>query len=246
MLNTFSKNIHSAGICNGRLALLCALLLLVSACGKSKNDGDKQNTVELPTDTTLNLFCADVGLFNETCVLDDPDNPYAKTPFTIEVVREGEDGFNLGKFQLADDAPGPKALFYVWATAMARAPSGENQYYTARALHQLYTASESEVIRLQAIRAFRSALDNFFDSATFFPAGFLGLPEDETPAFPLMINSLTAQQLALPTDLPLFDPDSLTNNEFFARETMGSWGFTWVGLIDGGPAGLISGPVFEN
>ena len=251
MITTFSKKIHSAGNRIGRLVLIGALVLLVSACGKSSSDGDKENKVKLPTDTRLDLYCADVGLFNETCVLDDPDNPYARTPFAFEVVLEGEDGFNLGKFQLAADvADNPKAFFYLWATALARAPTGENQYYTALALHQLYTASQSEVIRIQTIRAYRSTLDNFFDSNTFFEADFLLTPPPEGIFFPRMTRELTAEQLAVPgANLPLFDPDDTLNNEFFARETMGGWGYTWIGMIDpdgAGPVPPASGPVYKN
>lgn len=251
MINTFSKNTHSSGTCNWRLALTCSLILLVSACGKDSSDGDERNTVELPTDTTLDLYCADAGLFNETCVLDDPNNPYARTPFAVDDP-ENEDGFNAGKFQLAADAAGnPKALFYLWATALARAPTGENQYYTALSLHQLYTASESETIRTQTLRAYRSTLDNFFDSNTFFEADFLPSPPDEGLFFPRLTRELSAEQLAVPgSNLPLFDPDDAGNNEFFARETMGSWGYTWIGMIDPDGPGVgappASGPVYKN
>jgi hypothetical protein len=249
MKDTCTKNAHLARPITWRLALTCSMLLLISGCGVDSGDGEVRTSVELPTDNVLNLYCADIGLNNETCVLDDPDNPYARTPFTTgdpDVV----DDFNTAKFALARDVVGnPKATFYVYATALARAPSGENQWYTARALHELYTASGSDLIKNQAIRAYRSNLDNFFDSATFFVANFLPAPPPGGIAFPVLIRELTAADLAMtPTGFtPLFFPADAGNNEFFARETMGGWGYTWLGMLDG-PGGPLTlpGPVEKN
>lgn len=250
MKHTFAKNAHPARTNSWRLALTCSLLVMLVGCGKNSSDGDERNTVALPTDATLDLYCDDVGLFNETCVLDDPDNPFAKTPFAVDDP-DNEDGFNAGKFNLAAGLAGnPKALFYLWATALARAPTGENQYYTALSLHQLYSVSESEVIRRQTIRAYRSTLDNFFDSNTFFEASFLPAPPPEGLFFPRLTRELTAENLAVPGGvLSLFDATDAGNNEFFARETMGSWGYTWIGMIDpdgAGPVPPASGPVYKN
>jgi hypothetical protein len=225
------------------------MLLLLSACGVDSGDGDVTNTLAIPTDNELNLYCADIGLYNETCVLDDPDNPYARTPF-FNLDPADEDQFNSTKFALATAVAGnPKALFYLYATAQARAPSGENQWYTARALHELYTSSGSDLIRLQTIRAYRSALDNYFDSATFFVAGFLPSPPPGGVAFPVLIRELTAQDLSLtPTGFtPLFDPADVDNNQFISRETLGSWGYTWVGMVCGPACAFtLPGPVSKN
>ncbi len=248
MTNRFIKNAHIAVPKIRWIALLGTLVLLIAGCGKDSGDGEVRNFVELPVDNVLNLYCADIGINTETCVLQDPGNPYALTPFAT-MDPDDEDAFNTAKFALASAAPSPKALFYVYATALARAPSGENQWYTARALHELFSASGSDLTKDQAIRAYRSNLDNFFDSATFFEATFLGAPPPGGLFFPILIRELTAQDLAMtPTGFtPLFDSADAGNNEFAARQTMGGWGYTWVGMLDG-PGGPLTlpGPVTRN
>lgn len=253
MLNKFRRNAHLTGSKVRRLAIVCSMLLLAAGCGKDSGDGEVRNSLELPdaTDFVLNLYCADIGLFTETCVLDDPDNPYARTPFiTDDPTLEDDEQFNAAKFALAAAVAGnPKATFYVYATALARAPTGENQWYTARALHELFSASGSDLIKDQAIRAYRSVLDNFFDSATFFEATFLGSPPPGGLFYPILLRELTAQDLSLtPTGYtPLFDPADAGNNQFAARETLGGWGYTWVGMVEGGGGGFqIPGPVSRN
>ena len=135
---------------------MASLLVLLTACGGGEG-GYEVNEVKLPVEYTLNLYCEDAGIANSRCILDDPENPYARSLVNDET-----------KFQLYDDSPSAKSDFYLWATALARAPVGENQYYTALSLHDLYTQGGSEVARDQAKRAYRSLLDNYFDSVTFF------------------------------------------------------------------------------
>ncbi len=261
MLNTFRKNAQLTGSKGRQIAIVCSLLLMATGCGKDSDDGEVRNAVALPTDFVLNLYCVDIGINDNTCVLDDPDNPYARTPFTTgnadPDAEEGED-FNAAKFALYEAAPSSKARFYVMATALARAPNGENQWYTARALHELYTDSGSDLIKGHTIRAYRSVLDNFFDSATFFVANFLPSPPPGGITYPIKLRERTAADLALtpgaPCGLnpaactPLFDPADADNNQFAARETMGGWGYTWNGLAAGPPGGAptVIGPVTKN
>jgi hypothetical protein len=110
-----------------------------------------------------------VGIAAETCVLDDPENPFRTVP-TNEYDVNFPDAET--KFDLANNIPvgptGAKARFYLWATALARRPSGENQWYTARALHELFDANSDPIVHDQALKAYRSVLDNFFGSVTFF------------------------------------------------------------------------------
>ena len=247
MINKF-RNSAQSGNHSWKLVIAASLVLTLAGCGKDSGDGTVSNALQLPTDTLLNLYCADIGIGNNRCVLDDPENPYARTPFvTMDPTDENE--FNTAKFALAEAAPSPKAKFYVYATALARAPSGENQWYTARALHELFTASESELIKDQTIRAYRSVLDNFLDQATFFEADFLLSPPEEGLVYPVLVANLTADDLANTPGgfTPLFDPDDAENNKFAARESMGGWGFTWAGMLQGpAGAGLVSGPVTKN
>ena len=153
-----------------KLLALVAAVLTMSACSeRGASDGTVINQIILPTDTLLNLACADAGIGFEKCVLDDPENPFARVA-TPEFNVNDPDAET--KFDLANNIPagptGAKARFYLWATALARFPSGENQWYTAQALHELFDANSDELIRVQALRAYRSVLDNFFGSVTFF------------------------------------------------------------------------------
>ena len=152
-----------------KLALLAAAVLLSGCSEQGASDGTLINEILLPTDTLLNLACADAGVGFETCVLGDPENPFAKVA-TPEFNVNDPDAAT--KFELANSIPagptGAQARFYLWATALARFPSGENQWYTARALHELFDANSDTLIQEQALKAYRSMLDNFWGSVTFF------------------------------------------------------------------------------
>jgi len=146
------------------LRVIAASLMAVSlaAClGDSGADnGQVVNTVELPTDAFTYLYCPEVGVGEENCVLFDPGNPYVRASVTDDT-----------KFQLADDAPSAKSRFYLWSTALARNPRGENQFYTADSLHSIFSLEASVLAQDQAKKAYRSVLDNFFGSVTFSEAG---------------------------------------------------------------------------
>jgi hypothetical protein len=90
---------------------------------------------------------------------------------------------------------GAKARFYFWATALARRQSGENQFYTALALHELYDANQDPLIRDQALKAYRSVLTNFFGSVTVFTCCPGLSPDGEPVPFPVGLNELTADAL---------------------------------------------------
>lgn len=192
------------------ISIPAALVFLLAGCNGG-DDGDEANEVNLPTDTVLTLFCPDVGLSGEKCILDDPENPFANSNVNDET-----------KFDLAGDLPSAKAAFYMWGTALALSPSGENQYYTALSLHELFTQGGSELARQQALRAYRSALDHYFNSVTFF--------KQETPFgdtfYPASVRQLIGDNIYSPDDMnlaPLFDLD----NQLYALETFGEWGYTY-------------------
>ena len=157
----------------------------LSACESPKDsDGVVFEQIVLPTDLVLDLACADAGVGFEPCVLEDPANPFALVP-TFEFNRNNPNG--PSKFDLNNRIPagptGAKARFYLWATALARSPSGENQWYTAQALHELWDAAGDPLIQDQALKAYRSVLDNFYGSSTFFEFG------------PVTLNEVTADNL---------------------------------------------------
>lgn len=145
-----------------RYSLLASLLLLVG-CNAGDGSGTPTSSVSLPTDTALDLYCEDVGINTNTCVLDDPANPYARSLIN-----------DTTKWVLHNASPSAKSRFYLWATALAKSTTGENQYYTALALHELYTeggSTPSTNAQAQAKKAYRSLLDNFYSSLTYYTAG---------------------------------------------------------------------------
>ncbi len=216
-----NRNAHMKGRNLHYLLLVGVLTLVLGACGVDESDGDKRNAVALPTDDTLpfDLHCSDIGIYPNTCVLDDPNNPYARS-----IISEDS------KHDLDADAPSATARFYLWATALARGAGapGENQFYAALNLHRMWAASNSELTRLQALRAYRAYLDNFFDSATFFE-----IPVDSGDFFPFSLNEFTGEMLFDPVDINntfnstrLFNPDPNINRDMASME-VGSWGYLY-------------------
>ena len=176
--------------------------LVAGGCEAPGNsDGEIINTIVLPTDVVLNLACENVGIHPETCVLGDPENPFVTTTIIeFDLNSPGADN----KFDLFNSIPagptGAKARFYFWATALARRPSGENQFYTALALHELFDAnsnvlSQDELAREQALKAYRSVLDNFFASVTVFECCPAASPTGDPVQFAIPLNELTADNL---------------------------------------------------
>ena len=217
----------------GVAILLMGLAAMITAgCSGERDAGDGRviNTIQLPTDVVLNLACEDVGIAGETCVLDDPENPYASTTIIEFSVDDPGNKFDL--FNAIPAGPtGAKARFYFWATALAGRQSGENQFYTALALHELFDAnsnaiSKDELIRAQALKAYRSVLDNFFSSVTIFTCCPGASPDGQTPvAFAIPLNELTADNLYR-TDATgyqrLVEGDPLLVQELFV-----DWGYTY-------------------
>ena len=241
---TGRKNAHLTRPISWRLALVCSMLLLISGCGVDSGDGDVATVVVLPAtdDLKLDLYCADFGLFNETCVLDDPKNPYAFTNIT------NDNKFDLAKPKPPAVSPSLKAKVYLWATAQARFPSGENQYNTAAALYALSNESCSQVIQDQALKAYRSVLDNYFTGVTFFGTdGFPFPPPWENVFYPFPVKILVADNLRLGmngggatgTCDPsftgfMFDPVAGVGgrNDFLARAKMAEWGYLFDDVLN--------------
>jgi len=208
-------------------------ILVAGGCSSpSDTDGEVINGIVLPSDVVLNLACENVGVYPENCVLGDPENPFITT--TI-VEFDPNNPRQDDKFDLNDSLPpgpaGAKARFYLWATALARRPSGENQYYTARALHELFDAnsnvlSTDELAREQALKAYKSVLDNFWGSVTFFECELC--PPDEFGdliKFPAQLNEEVGD------DLFRFDSTGfkllIEGGEIRVLELIGRWGYTY-------------------
>jgi len=254
MRNLYYKGEHSGGFRRLSLFLLGLLVLTVTGCDPDKSDGTVKNSTALPIDDRLNLECANEGIYLETCVLDDSSNPY-RNSFIKEFDPNGPDDQET-KFDQVEELtpPGPegaKSRFYFWATALARRSSGENQFFTAVALHELYTSGGgadggSPNAREQAIKAYRSVLENYFGSVTFFSTcDFLNPSPPEPELFySVIVSDLTGRNLVDPpgntsftkcdgTVVPvaaldtLFPDDDPVVSDFMAREAMGEWGFSY-------------------
>jgi len=208
-------------------------ILVAGGCSSpSDTDGEVINGIVLPTDVVLNLACENVGIYPENCVLGDPENPF----ITTTIVEFDENNPRQDdKFDLNDSLPpgpaGAKARFYLWATALARRPSGENQYYTARALHELFDAnsnvlSTDELAREQALKAYRSVLDNFWGTVTFFECELCAPDEfGDLIKFPAQLNEEVGD------DLFRFESTGfkllIEGGEIRVLELIGKWGYTY-------------------
>ena len=236
MMRNLYMKVVQPGIFKSLLSLLFALAVLgTEGCGSGDGGGKNITTQPLPTSFSLGLACDEVGIFPETCVLDDRKNPFA-TINIVEFDPEDEDASN--KFDLADEIPaGPEyaiSRFYFWATALARRASGENQYFTALALHELWSAGVDDGFgspnaQAQAKKAYRATLDFFFDD--FF---FIGpFPPPDGDFIPLVIRSLVAQQLVPSTEFATLFPggDTVLN----AKVELGEWGYFYVPPGPGDP-----------
>jgi len=212
------------------MVLLSLMVVLVTSGCEGPNNGEGGdgvivNELILPTDTLLNLACADVGIFTEQCVLTDLENPFRHV-VTLEFDVNNPGGPT--KFDLFDQIPagptGAKARFYLFATALARRTSGENQWWTARSLHELYDLNSDDLIRAQALKAYRSVLDNFFGSVVFFDV--FG------SALPFNLNERAACDILRPgatgfAPLVLNESGTAPGTDLDILERFGDWGYAF-------------------
>lgn len=95
----------------------------------------------------------DEGIYPDVSVLINPDNPFVKS------------GINENsKWDINDGLLQNEPKYYLWATALAKFATGENQYYTAEAIR----AIEGNTLRAQ--RAYEVILEHFYYDITF-PGG---------------------------------------------------------------------------
>lgn len=182
----------------------------LAGCGGDSgvDSGEVVNYVELPTDEFTSLYCPEIGIGEETCVLYDPVNPYVRASVT-----------DITKWDLSDDAPSFKSKFYLWATALVRNPQGENQFYAADSLHNIYREEGSVLAQEQAKKGYRAVLDNFYGSVTY-----TGPVDAQTEN---LLRNWVTDRLVDPVGLPqLYDDRSL------AIQALDDWGY----LYDAGTA----------
>jgi len=186
---------------------LCFVLIFLIGC--DAKDGNVLEPIELPLDNELTLYCEDIGIHPETCIMDDDENPYATTNLNMENV-----------WDLSDECPSAKSKFYLWGTMLATIPIGEYQFHTARSLHELYTVGGSENAKEQAKKAYRAVLDHFFDSVTWWNAWWV----DENTFYAVILRDMVGESLYDPSDLNLM---ALYNDPAEALADLSEWGYVY-------------------
>lgn len=192
-----------------KILFISLILLILLIIGCDSKGGKIVGNIELPTDYELNLYGEDEGIHPNKDILDNPNNPYANASLDMENV-----------WDLYDEAPSPKAKFYLWGTILAKIPTGEYQYHTARSLHELYTLGGSENAKSQAKKAYRSVLDNFFDSVTWWQAWWV----DEDTYYAVVLRDIVGESLYDPTEMNLLP---LYNDPAEALADLSEWGYVY-------------------
>jgi hypothetical protein len=218
--------------------MVTAILMIGGCNSPDSEEGEVINEIVLPTDISLNLQCAEVGIAFETCVENDPENPYRTATIREFNVNDPDADTKFALFNQIPAGPsGAKARFYLWATALARFPSGENQWYASRALHELWDAQVQQalvgeglgdpIVQAQALKAYQSVLDNFFGSVTFFECciGVDPANPGDPVAFSANLNELTADNLyrTASTDWARLVP----GDPLLTKALIAEWGFTY-------------------
>jgi hypothetical protein len=117
-----------------------------------------------PLPEQLVVHFPDEGVYPSRSVLEDPDNPFALGALEQQTIWDLQSGAS------------PVASFYAWATANARGPAGERQFYAAldlKAIYQLSKASDADLpaVRDLSIRGYQAVLDHFPTSVTYDATG---------------------------------------------------------------------------
>ncbi|MGB5522699.1 MAG: hypothetical protein WBM96_09035 [Polyangiales bacterium] len=136
------------------------LVLAAAACG---DDGQYEfgfNT----TGIEFELFDPTEGVHPSKVTLSNPRNPFRESGVSDDT-----------KFAILGDG-GNAGAFYAWATVLAEIPIGENQFFTAVKLRDLYESNEvaeedRETVRRMAVAGFQAVLDCFPESLLFDPSG---------------------------------------------------------------------------
>lgn len=158
-------------------AIILALGLAAAAIGCAA-EGDELEGIDVDG-MSFHICGPDMGVYPDTSVLADPDNPFAARAIGEET-----------KWELESRA-GVIPAFYAWATLTARRPTGEHQYYAALNLKAIYDrelapAAQLENARQLAIRGFQAVLDHFPEAVTYDASGTIAY-ELVTPSYKAIV-----------------------------------------------------------
>ncbi|MDZ4182034.1 MAG: hypothetical protein U1B83_04090 [Candidatus Cloacimonadaceae bacterium] len=192
-----------------RVLFILLILAVILIMGCDRRTGDIVTVVELPLDNILNLYSANEGIHPDTSVMNDPANPFADANVNM-----------VNVWELNDTSPSAKSRFYLWATLLANSPTGEYQYFTAKSLHELYTAGGSENAKNQAKKAYRATLDHFFDSVTWWKADWIV----EDTYYAVLLRNLVGQHLYNPSEMNLLP---LYSDPVLALADLSEWGYVY-------------------
>ena len=116
---------------SARLVFATGLCALLSGCAP---EGSYRLGLELG-DLVFDYYSPTMGVHPDVSILEEPSNLFA--------AGLSEDD----KWQLESEKSRSGytvACFYAWASMLAYQPSGEHQYYTAAALHDMFLREEAE------------------------------------------------------------------------------------------------------
>jgi len=145
-------------------ASLLGIVLVTAACGD-----DPAYEFGIPTsDIQFELFNVTEGIHPSKVTLSNPRNPFRR------IVISDDQKFAL---QNSDSSA---AAFYAWAALLAKIPIGENQFFVAVSLRDIYESDElaeedRETVRQMAVNGFQAVLDCFPESLLFDASGTFGL-----------------------------------------------------------------------
>jgi hypothetical protein len=127
------------------------------------------------TNLQFKYFDAQMGVYPDTSILKDPNNPFAHDSCTDQVPADA--GTIATKWVLqGSPATAPVVAFYCWATLLAQAPNGEDQWYVGNDLQAMVTmgkTGEADIakVKLLGVAAYQSVLDNFPTAVTYDSSG---------------------------------------------------------------------------
>jgi hypothetical protein len=126
------------------------------------------------TNVVFHLAGPNMGVYPDQSVLSEPNNPFANDPPNTNCAPDLGAGCTA-KWLIQANA-GAVVGFYSWATLDAITPSGENQYYAALDLQQIYQTGQADqgdlpTVKTLAIRGYQAVLDYFPTSVTYDKTG---------------------------------------------------------------------------